>query len=313
MAKWLDRLSNARNQSRGRRAPAHLNGAQSRIGASNGDNVGMTPAAITLKGVTKAYQTDTGPFWALKGIDLEVYPGEFVAVVGKSGSGKSTLINVFTGIDHPTDGKVVVAETAIRGLNEGQMAEWRGRQMGIVFQFFQLLPTLTIVENVMLPMDLCDMYVPGERQERAMHLLEQMELADLAQAFPAAVSGGHQQRAAIARALANDPPILVADEPTGNLDSKTADDVFALFECLVAEGKTILMVTHDHELAERVPRVLTLADGLVVDENLHPRAVAAEMALQWMPTLEDGTRTTGVARKQGARSSLAHAPSGLVG
>ncbi len=313
MAKWLDRLSNKWDRNGGRQAPARQTGARTRAGTSNGDRAGMTPTAITLKGVTKAYQTDAGPFWALKGIDLQVYPGEFVAVVGKSGSGKSTLINVFTGIDHPTDGKVVVAQTEIRGLNEGQMAEWRGRHMGIVFQFFQLLPTLTIVENVMLPMDLCDVYVPGERQERAMHLLEQMELADLAYAFPAAVSGGHQQRAAIARALANDPPILVADEPTGNLDSKTADDVFALFESLVSEGKTILMVTHDDELAERVPRVLTLADGLVVNEALHPRVVAAERALQWMPVLEDGTRRTLAGRRPSARTSLAHAPSGFVG
>ena len=313
MAKWLDRLSNKWDRNGGRQASARQTSAQSWAGASDGDDASMIPTAITLKGVTKAYQTDTGPFWALKGIDLEVYPGEFVAVVGKSGSGKSTLINVFTGIDHPTDGKVVVAQTEIRGLNEGQMAAWRGRHMGIVFQFFQLLPTLTIVENVMLPMDLCDVYVPGERQERAMHLLEQMELADLAYAFPAAVSGGHQQRAAIARALANDPPVLVADEPTGNLDSKTADDVFALFESLVAEGKTILMVTHDDELAERVPRVLTLADGLVVNEALHPRVVAAERALQWMPVLEDGTRKTLAGRRPSARTSLAHVPSGFVG
>ncbi len=312
MANWLDRLSSARDRSAGWRAPARQTGARSRVAASDGDSVSMTPATIDMKGVTKAYRTDTGPFWALKGIDLEVYPGEFVAVVGKSGSGKSTLINVFTGIDHPTDGEVIVAQTRIRELNEGKMAEWRGRQMGIVFQFFQLLPTLTIMENVMLPMDLCDVYVPGERQERAMHLLEQMELAELAYAFPAAVSGGHQQRAAIARALANDPPILVADEPTGNLDSKTADDVFALFESLVAEGKTILMVTHDDDLAERVPRVLTLADGLVVNETLHPRVAADERTLQWMPMLEDGAQRTGAARKPRARTSLAHAPSGFM-
>jgi len=221
---------------------------------------------IDLRGITKAYDTDAGPFWALKGIDLQVHPGEFVSVVGKSGSGKSTLINMFTGIDHPTDGQVVVARTRIRQLDEGQMAEWRGRHLGIVFQFFQLLPTLTIAENIILPMDLCRVYEPGERYDRAMYLLDQVGMADDAHKFPAAVSGGHQQRAAIARALANDPPILVADEPTGNLDSKTADAVFALFQSLVAEGKTILMVTHDGELAGRVGRTLTLADGLIVDE-----------------------------------------------
>jgi putative ABC transport system ATP-binding protein len=201
-------------------------------------------------------------------------------VVGKSGSGKSTLINMFTGIDHPTGGEVVVAQTQIRQLDEGQMAEWRGRHMGIVFQFFQLLPTLTVVENVMLPMDLTGIYEPEERYERAMHRLEQVGVADLAVKFPSAVSGGHQQRAAIARALANDPAILVADEPTGNLDSRTADAIFRLFESLVAEGKTILMVTHDAELAGRVQRTYTLADGLIVDETIR---MPAGPILRWTP------------------------------
>jgi putative ABC transport system ATP-binding protein len=224
---------------------------------------------IDLQGITKVYDTDAGPFVALKGIDLQVYPGEFVAVVGRSGSGKSTLINMFTGIDHPTDGNVIVAQTQIRRLNQGQMAQWRGRHLGIVFQFFQLLPTLTIVENVMLPMDLCHVYDPGDRPNRALHLLEQVGIGGDAHKFPAEVSGGHLQRAAIARALANDPPILVADEPTGNLDSKTARTIFRLFESLVAGGKTILMVTHDEELAGQVFRTLTLVDGELVDEVRH--------------------------------------------
>lgn len=248
---------------------------------------GLIDAMISLRGITKAYETDAGPFWALRGIDLQVYRGEFVAVVGKSGSGKSTLINMFTGIDHPTDGEVVVAQRSIRQLNEGQMAEWRGRQMGIVFQFFQLLPTLTIAENVMLPMDLCKVYEPGQRYERATHLLEQVGMADYAHKFPTAVSGGHQQRAAIARALANDPPIVVADEPTGNLDSRTADAVFGLFESLVAGGKTILMVTHDDELASLVPRSITLADGLIVDEVVRQLAVAQPPVQRWVPDLMD--------------------------
>jgi putative ABC transport system ATP-binding protein len=221
---------------------------------------------IDLRGVSKAYDTDAGPFLALEAIDMRVDPGEFVAVVGKSGSGKSTLINMFTGIDHPTAGEVVVSGTRIRELDEGQMAEWRGRHLGIVFQFFQLLPVLTVIENVMLPMDLGGMFNEMERRERALHLLEQMGIADDADKFPAALSGGQQQQAAIARALANDPPIVVADEPTGNLDSRMADRVFRLFEALVAKGKTILMVTHDDELAAQVPRTLTLADGLIVDE-----------------------------------------------
>jgi putative ABC transport system ATP-binding protein len=227
----------------------------------------MAGPMIDLRGIGKVYETSAGPFPALKGIDLQVYRGEFVAVVGKSGSGKSTLINVFTGIDHPTSGEAIVAQTQIRHLDEGQMAEWRGRNLGIVFQFFQLLPTLTIVENVMLPMDLCQVYDPGEREQRALHLLEQVGIAGDAEKFPAAVSGGQQQRAAIARALANDPPIVVADEPSGNLDSKAAEVVFRLFESLVADGKTILMVTHDEELAGRAPRTITLADGEIVADN----------------------------------------------
>ena len=235
--------------------------------AQDGRTPPLSEAMIDLRGISKAYETDAGPFLALKGIDLAVKKGEFVAVVGKSGSGKSTLINMFTGIDHPTSGEVIVAQTPIRRLNEGQMAEWRGQNMGIVFQFFQLLPTLTIIENIMIPMDLAQKYSETERHERAMCLLDQMGMADDAFKFPGAVSGGQQQRAAIARALANDPPILVADEPTGNLDSRTAESIFQLFEALVAGGKTILMVTHDDDLAARVPRSITLADGLIVDEK----------------------------------------------
>jgi putative ABC transport system ATP-binding protein len=242
-----------------------------------------TEAMIDLRGITKAYNTDAGSFLALKGIDLKVYPGEFVAVVGKSGSGKSTLINVFTGIDHPTSGEAIVAQTRIRQLDEGRMAEWRGRQMGIVFQFFQLLPTLTIAENVILPMDLCGMYELGERYERALDLLGQVGIAEDADSFPSAVSAGHQQRAAIARALANDPPILVADEPTGNLDSRSADSIFGLFESLVTRGKTILMVTHDDELATRVPRTLTLADGEIVDETFRSSPLDPRYSLEAAP------------------------------
>ena len=221
---------------------------------------------INLRQVVKTYETAAGTFPALKGLDLRVDPGEFVAVVGKSGSGKSTLINMITGIDKPTSGEVLVGDTAIHTLNEGRMAVWRGHHMGVVFQFFQLLPTLTIIENIMLPMDFCNTYSARRRQERAMHLLEQVGIADHAYKLPSAVSGGQQQRAAIARALANDPPIITADEPTGNLDSKTADEVFELFEELVAEGKTILMVTHDRDLAKQVTRTITLADGEIVDD-----------------------------------------------
>jgi ABC-type lipoprotein export system ATPase subunit len=223
----------------------------------------VSSTMIDLQGITKVYFTPAGPFPALKGIDLQIQAGEFVAVVGKSGSGKSTLINVFTGIDHPTDGEAIVAGTRLRDLSEGQIAQWRGRTMGIVFQFFQLLPTLTVVENVLLPMDLCNIYAPAERYAKAMHMLEQVGLAGDAHKFPSAVSGGQQQRAAIARALANDPAIIVADEPTGNLDSRAAETIFTLFEASAAAGKTVVMVTHDDELAARAQRTVTLVDGLI--------------------------------------------------
>jgi ABC-type lipoprotein export system ATPase subunit len=223
---------------------------------------------IDLSAVVKNYQTPAGPFTALKDVDLRVDSGEFVAVVGKSGSGKSTLVNMITGIDRPSSGQVIIGGTAIENLSEGKLAAWRGRTVGVIFQFFQLLPTLTVIENVMLPMDLCHMYSQRERVERALRLLEQVDVADQAYKLPSAISGGQQQRVAIARALANDPPILVADEPTGNLDSKTADAVFNLFESLVAGGKTILMVTHDRDLARRVTRTVIIADGEVIEERL---------------------------------------------
>ena len=237
-------------------------------GSSNGQALNGEKHLIELHGVDKFYETAAGPFPALKHIDLQVDGGEFVAVIGKSGSGKSTLVNMITGIDRPSAGKVLVGDTAVHTLSEGQLAEWRGRKVGVIFQFFQLLPTLTVIENIMLPMDFCHMYSPRERKERAMYLLEQVEMADQAHKLPSAVSGGQQQRVAIARALANDPPILLADEPTGNLDSKTAESVFRLFEKLVEQGKTILMVTHDRDLAKRASRTIMLSDGEIIEEYL---------------------------------------------
>jgi putative ABC transport system ATP-binding protein len=221
---------------------------------------------IQLQKVKKVYESAAGAFTALKEIDLAIDGGEFIAVIGKSGSGKSTLINMITGIDRPTSGEVLVGSTPVHTLSEGQMAVWRGNMVGIVFQFFQLLPTLTVVENVMLPMDFCGVYAPHERYGHAIHLLDQVEMAEHAHKLPSAISGGQQQRVAIARALANDPPILIADEPTGNLDSKSAEAVFRLFEQLVNQGKTILMVTHDQDLAKRVTRTVIIADGEVSDE-----------------------------------------------
>jgi len=232
-----------------------------------GASSGVERALIELHGVTKTFESEAGVFHALRGVDLVVEPGEFVAVIGKSGSGKSTLINMIAGIDRPTTGEVWVAGTGVHQLREGKLAAWRGKALGIVFQFFQLLPTLTVIENVMLPMDFCKTYPTRERAARAMALLETVDLADQAHKLPSAISGGQQQRAAIARSLANDPPILRADEPTGNLDSRTAEDVERLFDDLVAGGKTILVVTHDEDLAARVARTLVIADGQIVEQR----------------------------------------------
>ena len=218
---------------------------------------------IDLRDVIKTYETGAGDVTVLKDINLRVQAGEFVGVVGPSGSGKSTLLNMVTGIDRPSSGKVFIGGEAVHTLSENQLARWRGRHVGVIFQFFQLLPTLTIVENVMLPMDFCSVYRRRERKERAMHLLDQVDIADQAHKLPNALSGGQQQRAAIARALANDPPVVVADEPTGNLDTATANEVFALFEDLVSQGKTMMVVTHDRALSARTHRVIHLLDGRI--------------------------------------------------
>jgi len=232
------------------------------------------PAYIDARRLTKVFPTPAGDFMALKGIDLQANRGEFVAVIGKSGSGKSTLINMLTGIDRPTGGEIHIGGEPLHIFDEEQLAAWRGRNLGIVFQFFQLLPTLTLVENVMLPMEINRLYSPAERRERAMYLLQQVAMDDQARKLPSAVSGGQQQRVAIARALANDPGLIVADEPTGNLDSRTAESIFALFQQLAAAGKTIIMVTHDEARAARTDRAVMIADGAVVNEHV-TRALAA--------------------------------------
>jgi putative ABC transport system ATP-binding protein len=229
-------------------------------------------AAVELSAVRKVFMTGAGEFAALKGVDLHVASGEFVAVVGKSGSGKSTLINMITGIDRPTEGEVWVAGTPVHTLTENQIAVWRGRTVGVVFQFFQLLPALTALENVMLPMDFCNVHDPAERPERALRLLELVGVADQADKLPANLSGGQQQRVAIARSLANDPPLLVADEPTGNLDSRTAEQVIDLFGELTRHGKTILMVTHDKDIARRGSRIVTVAEGRILPEDRQENA-----------------------------------------
>ena len=221
---------------------------------------------IDLRRVDKYYQSAAGDYHALKSIDLCICGGEFVSIIGKSGSGKSTLLNMITGIDRPTTGEVHVNGTAIHELNENQMAIWRGENLGIIFQFFQLLPALNLKQNVILPMDLAGKYRARERRDRAEYLLEIVGLAEHMNKLPSMVSGGQQQRAAIARALANDPPILIADEPTGNLDSKTAATVFELFNQLVREGKTVIIVTHDSSLARHAHRTALIADGEIVNE-----------------------------------------------
>jgi len=233
---------------------------------------------IDLSNVNKYYKTAVGDYHALEGVDLQINAGEFVSIVGKSGSGKTTLLNMITGIDRPSTGEVWVNGTAVHGLNENKMARWRGKNLGIVFQFFQLLPMISVIENIMLPMDFCRTYPMNERRKRALDLLELVELADHAYKLPTALSGGQQQRVAIARALANDPPVVIADEPTGNLDSKTAESVFALFNDLVAKGKTIIIVTHDIGLSKRTHRTALIADGEIVNEYV----------VKAMPTLTAG-------------------------
>ncbi len=223
----------------------------------------MNDTLVRLENVEKVFKTKAGPFTALQGVDLQIEGGEFVAIVGPSGSGKSTLINMITGVDRPTSGEVHVAGERLTGMSENKVAKWRGRNVGVVFQFFQLLPTLTILENVMLPMQYCGTY-KGQRRERAMEMLELVKVPETASNYPSQISGGQQQRAAIARALVNDPRLLVGDEPTGNLDTISAGLVFELFEHLVQQGKTIIMVTHDRDLAGRIPRIEEVRNGRIV-------------------------------------------------
>jgi putative ABC transport system ATP-binding protein len=219
---------------------------------------------IELRGVEKEYQTGAMRFSALRGVDLTLQTGEFAAIVGKSGSGKSTLLNLIAGIDRPSAGEIVINGQAIHTLSEDQISVWRGSNIGVVFQFFQLLPTLTVQENILIAMDFCGRIPAGVRERRAAELLEIVGVADQADKLPSALSGGQQQRAAIARALANNPPLLVADEPTGNLDSANAVLVLELFQRLAHSGKTVLMVTHEREISQYVTRSIRLADGQIV-------------------------------------------------
>jgi putative ABC transport system ATP-binding protein len=221
---------------------------------------------IRLSGLTKWYESPAGQFTALREINISIEAGEYIAIVGKSGSGKSTLLNMLTGIDHPSEGKVIIGDTTVHSMSESKLAGWRGRNIGIVFQFFQLIPTLTILENLLIAMDFVNCIPRSERITRAQHLLDQTGIGTHANKLPSALSGGEQQRAAIARALANDPPILVADEPTGNLDSATTAAIQNLFTRLVNEGKTVIVVTHEHVSEVSYNRIITLRDGAIADD-----------------------------------------------
>jgi putative ABC transport system ATP-binding protein len=221
---------------------------------------------IELNGVTKSFPLASGTFRALKNVNLSIQKGQLVAVTGKSGSGKSTLLNIIAGIDKPTEGSVSINGIRVDKLSENELASWRGKNIGVVFQFFQLLPTLTILENVLLPMDFCNSYPKKERKERALMLLDQVNIKEQADKLPSSLSGGQQQRAAIARALANDPPVIIADEPTGNLDSQTATSIFELFAALTRSGKTVIIVTHEKEFSAYFENVIAIADGVIVNE-----------------------------------------------
>lgn len=221
---------------------------------------------IELSHVTKSFPLASGTFQALKNVSLHIQKGQLVAVAGKSGSGKSTLLNIIAGVDKPSEGSVSINGIRVDKLSESELASWRGRNVGVVFQFFQLLPTLTILENVMLPMDFCNSYPKKERRERALALLGQVDIREQADKLPSALSGGQQQRAAIARALANDPPVIIADEPTGNLDSQTAASIFELFAALTRSGKTVVIVTHEKDFFSYFENVIDIADGVIVNQ-----------------------------------------------
>ncbi|HUS16821.1 MAG TPA: ABC transporter ATP-binding protein [Chloroflexia bacterium] len=236
-----------------------------------------TTPLIQLRKVVKVFPMGQRTYTALRGVDLSFYPGDFVAIVGHSGSGKSTILNMITGIDKPTSGDILVGGRMIQKLSENALAGWRGANVGIVFQFFQLLPTLTALENVMLPMDFLKSW-GGRRRERALSLLQRVGLADHADHLPSELSGGEQQRVAIARALANNPPIIIADEPTGNLDSATGERVFALLGELSRQGKLVIFVTHDPELAQQAERIITVQDGRVLRDTHDPSASATSVA-----------------------------------
>ena len=237
---------------------------------------------IEIQNVYKCFPAGDTQITVLTGISLTIQKGEFVSIIGPSGSGKSTLLNMMTGIDRPSSGQIRVAGCPIHTMSEGQLAAWRGEHVGIIFQFFQMLPTLSLLDNVILPMELAGKYSPRERQTRATHLLEMVGLAAQMHKLPNVVSGGEQQRAAIARALANDPPLLVGDEPTGNLDSRTSQAILGLFSQVASQGKTLVMVTHSQEMAARAPRVVEIRDGKISNDKKWPSGPRVPNRKTWI-------------------------------
>ena len=234
--------------------------------SKNGNSKNNT--VVELKNIVKSFPVGDDEITVLHDISIDIAQGEFVSIVGPSGNGKSTLLNMVTGIDRPSAGEVIVTGKPVHAMSENELAKWRGQEVGIIFQFFQMLPSLSLLQNIVLPMEFAKKYSRSERRERALELLDMVGLADQANKLPSMVSGGQQQRAAIARALATDPRLLVADEPTGNLDAKTAGQVFDLFMRLIEEqGKTMLMVTHDKELADRIPRKIEIVNGRIAQDS----------------------------------------------
>lgn len=258
------------------------------------------PPLLEARSLIKVYKTAAGETPALKGINLSIRCGEFVAVVGKSGAGKSTLVNLISGINQPTSGEIFFQGEPVHTLDEDDKARWRGKHLGIVFQFFQLLPSLNLIENITIPMDLCRAYPLRQQKARALHLLEQVGIAEHAYKSPAKISGGQQQRVAIARALANDPEMIVADEPTGNLDSRTAAEIFTLFATLVDQGKTILVVTHDKEISKYASRIVELSEGEIVADYAGSSAVETNASQNAASTPLPSMRTEAVDYAGGA-------------
>ena len=232
-------------------------------------HIAASEPLIRLRRINKVYQTEAGGFPALKDISADFRRGEFAAIIGKSGAGKSTLVNMISGVDSLTSGEVWVGETPVHTLSQDQISRWRGKNLGVIYQSFELLSQISIVSNVMLPMDFCGLFVPGKSYQRAMRLLESVDIAEHAHKFPTMISGGQQQRVAIARALANDPAVIVADEPTGSLDSTTAEMIYRIFDELAARGTTVVMVTHDQSVASRVDHLLRIEDGRIVEDSYH--------------------------------------------